>query len=44
MFRVHQFDMVEMFVDCLSGQSAGFHEQLLAREEEIVQALGRPTG
>jgi seryl-tRNA synthetase len=42
MFRVHQFDKVEMFVYCLPGQSAGFHEQLLANEEEIVQNLGLP--
>jgi seryl-tRNA synthetase len=42
MFRVHQFDKVEMFVYCLPEQSADFHEQLLAYEEEIVQALGLP--
>ena len=42
MFRVHQFDKVEMFVYCLPEQSRDFHEQLLAIEEEIVQALGLP--
>jgi seryl-tRNA synthetase len=42
MFRVHQFDKVEMFVYCRPEQSADFHEQLLAYEEEIVQALGLP--
>ena len=42
MFRVHQFDKVEMYVYCLPEQSAGFHEELLAHEEEIVQALGLP--
>ena len=42
MFRVHQFDKVEMFVYCLPEQSADFHEQLLAYEEELVQALGLP--
>jgi seryl-tRNA synthetase len=42
MFRVHQFDKVEMFVCCAPEQSAGLHEQLLAYEEEIVQALGLP--
>jgi seryl-tRNA synthetase len=42
MFRVHQFDKVEMFVCCLPEQSAEFHEQLLAYEEEIVQSLGLP--
>jgi seryl-tRNA synthetase len=42
MFRVHQFDKVEMYVYCLPEQSADFHEQLLAYEEELVQALGLP--
>jgi seryl-tRNA synthetase len=42
MFRVHQFDKVEMYVYCLPEQSAEFHDQLLAHEEEIVQALGLP--
>ena len=42
MFRVHQFDKVEMYVYCLPEQSAEFHERLLALEEEIVQALGLP--
>jgi seryl-tRNA synthetase len=42
MFRVHQFDKVEMYVYCLPEQSAGFHERLLGYEEEIVQALGLP--
>ena len=41
-FRVHQFDKVEMFVYCLPEQSKQIHEQLLAIEEEIVQALGLP--
>jgi seryl-tRNA synthetase len=42
MFRVHQFDKVEMYVYCVPEQSADLHEQLLAHEEEIVQALGLP--
>jgi seryl-tRNA synthetase len=42
MFRVHQFDKVEMYVYCLPEQSAEFHERLLAYEEEIAQALGLP--
>jgi seryl-tRNA synthetase len=42
MFRVHQFDKVEMFVCCVPEQSAEIHEQLLGYEEEIVQALGLP--
>ena len=42
MFRVHQFDKVEMFVYCAPGQSAGFHEELLSYEEEIARELGLP--
>jgi len=42
MFRVHQFDKVEMYVYCLPEQSADLHEQLLTYEEEIVQSLGLP--
>ncbi len=42
MFRVHQFDKVEMFVYCVPEQSGQVHEQLLAYEEEIAQELGLP--
>ena len=42
MFRMHQFDKVEMFVFCRPDESADFHEQLLAHEEELVQALELP--
>ncbi len=42
MFRVHQFDKVEMFVYCLPESSEDEHERLLAQEEEIVQELGIP--
>jgi seryl-tRNA synthetase len=42
MFRVHQFDKVEMYVYCVPEQSADFHEQLLGHEEEIARALGVP--
>jgi seryl-tRNA synthetase len=42
MFRVHQFDKVEMFVYCVPEQSPQIHEQLLAYEEEIAQELGLP--
>ena len=42
MFRVHQFDKVEMYVYCAPEQSAEFHERLLGYEEEIAQALGVP--
>jgi seryl-tRNA synthetase len=42
MFRVHQFDKVEMFVYCTPETSAEEHERLLAIEEELVQELGLP--
>jgi seryl-tRNA synthetase len=42
MFRVHQFDKVEMFVFCLPEHSAEQHEQLLSVEEELVKELGVP--
>ena len=42
MFRVHQFDKVEMYVFCVPEQSRDIHEELLAHEEEIAQELGLP--
>jgi seryl-tRNA synthetase len=42
MFRVHQFDKVEMFVFCRPEDSPDEHERLLAIEEELVQALELP--
>ncbi len=42
MFRVHQFDKVEMFVCCAPEESPAFHERLLGYEEEIIQSLGLP--
>jgi seryl-tRNA synthetase len=42
MFRVHQFDKVEMFVFCIPEESAEFHEYLLSLEEQLVQELGLP--
>jgi len=41
-FRVHQFDKVEMFVFCKPEESPETHDFLLAREEELVQGLGIP--
>jgi seryl-tRNA synthetase len=41
-FRVHQFDKVEMFVFCDPGKSAEEHERLLGIEEEILQELEIP--
>jgi seryl-tRNA synthetase len=42
MFRVHQFDKVEMFSFTHPDRSWEEHEFLLAREEEIVRSLGLP--
>ena len=42
MFRVHQFDKVEMFVFTRPEESHEEHEHLLAIEEELVQDLGIP--
>jgi seryl-tRNA synthetase len=42
MFRVHQFDKVEMFVFCAPERSGEEHDRLLAVEEELVQELGLP--
>ena len=42
MFRVHQFDKVEMYVFCAPEQSRAIHDELLANEEEIAQELGLP--
>ena len=41
-FRVHQFDKVEMFSFTAADTSWEEHEFLLAREEEILQALEIP--
>jgi seryl-tRNA synthetase len=42
MFRVHQFDKVEMFSFVAPEESPEEHERLLAIEEELVQELGIP--
>ncbi len=42
MFRVHQFNKVELFVFCEPAASREEHDRLLAIEEELVQALGLP--
>jgi seryl-tRNA synthetase len=41
-FRVHQFDKVEMFAFVEPDESQAEHERLLAIEEEILQALEIP--
>ncbi|MDQ2980784.1 MAG: serine--tRNA ligase [Actinomycetota bacterium] len=42
MFRVHQFDKVEMFAFTRPEASEDEHERLLAIEEELIQELGLP--
>jgi seryl-tRNA synthetase len=42
LFRVHQFDKVEMFTFVEPDVSRDEHERLLAIEEEILQALAIP--
>ena len=42
LFRVHQFNKLEMYVFCLPEQSKEIHEKILAVEEEIWQGLGIP--
>lgn len=42
LYRVHQFDKVEMFVYCLPEQSDALHEQLRNIEEEIFSGLEIP--
>jgi seryl-tRNA synthetase len=42
MFRVHQFNKVEMFVFCEPDASHDEHERLLALEERILQGLEIP--
>jgi seryl-tRNA synthetase len=41
-FRVHQFDKVEMFSFVVPEESAAEHERILAIEEEILQELELP--
>jgi seryl-tRNA synthetase len=41
-FRVHQFDKVEMFVFTTAEESAAEHERLLAIEESLLGELGIP--
>jgi seryl-tRNA synthetase len=42
MFRVHQFNKVEMFVFCAPSASGDEHEHLLSIEERILQGLQIP--
>ncbi len=42
MFRVHQFNKVELFVYCEPERSGEEHERLLAIEEELARAVDLP--
>lgn len=42
LFRVHQFNKLEMYGFCTPEASADIHAKILAVEEEIVQGLGIP--
>lgn len=42
LFRVHQFNKLEMYAYTLPENSNQMHEQILALEEELWQALGVP--
>lgn len=42
LFRVHQFNKLEMYVFCLPEQSKELHEKILKIEEDIWQAIGIP--
>ena len=42
LFRVHQFNKLEMYVFCLPEKSREIHEQIRAIEEEIWQEIGIP--
>lgn len=42
LFRVHQFNKLEMYIFCLPEKSKEMHEMILATEEEIWQELGIP--
>lgn len=42
LFRVHQFNKLEMYIFCTPEQSVQMHERILSIEEEIWQNLGVP--
>lgn len=42
LFRVHQFNKLEMYAYTLPEQSVDMHERILAIEEELWQAIGIP--
>jgi len=42
LYRVHQFNKVELYVFCLPSQSEEWHQKLIALEEELCQNLNLP--
>jgi seryl-tRNA synthetase len=42
LYRVHQFEKLELFVICRPEDSAVYHEKILALQEEIYTELGIP--
>ncbi len=42
LFRVHQFNKLEMYIFCLPEKSLEMHEMILGIEEELWQAMGIP--
>jgi seryl-tRNA synthetase len=42
LFRVHQFNKLEMYVYTTPEQSRAMHEEILAIEEELWQSIGIP--
>lgn len=40
LFRVHQFNKLEMYIFCTPEQSVRLHEQILSIEEELWQQIG----
>lgn len=42
LYRVHQFNKLEMYVFCLPSESSAWHDKLVALEEDICQLLELP--
>jgi len=42
LYRVHQFNKVELYVFCLPSQSEEWHKKLISLEEELCQSLNLP--
>ncbi len=42
LYRVHQFNKLELYVFCKPEESEAWHEKLVQLEEELCQALGLP--